>query len=301
MKLRGPALSANLRGIVLMIAATMLLTSMSTMVRLLSQSLDPLVVAFFRNVIGLAMITPVLMRTGLANFRTNNIGLMAVRGGLNAAAMILYFVALGMLPLAEISALSFTTPLFVALLVVPILRERLGPRRIASLVVGFSGALIIIRPGVEIIDLGAVLALASAAAWAGAVIVIKYLSRTDSPETITMYGLLFLALFTLPPALFVWRWPTPVEYLWLVAIAAAGTLGQLLFAYALKNADASLVIPFDFTKLIWASLFGFVIFAETPTVWTWVGGIIIFAGASYVTVRESQESREARPADPPKN
>ena len=247
------------------------------------------------------MITPVLMRTGLANFRTNNIGLMAARGGLNAAAMILFFVALGMMPLAEISALTFTTPLFVALLVVPILRERLGSRRIASLVVGFSGALIIIRPGVEIIDLGAVLALASAAAWAGAVIVIKYLSRTDSPETITMYGLLFLALFTLPPALFVWRWPTPVEYLWLVAIAAAGTLGQLLFTYALKNADASLVMPFDFTKLIWASLFGFVIFAETPTVWTWVGGIIIFAGASYVTLRESQESREARPADPPKN
>lgn len=285
-----------MHGIFLMIAATMLLTSMSTMVRSISEELDPLLIAFFRNLFGLGMILPILLRNGLRPLKTQHMGLMALRGVLNAAAMIIYFVALGMLPLAEISALSFTTPLFVALLVVPILGERLGPRRIASLIIGFTGALIIIRPGLEIVEFGAILTLASAAIWAGAVIVIKYLARTDSPETITMYGLAFLAVFTFPPALFVWRWPTPEEYLWLTAIAAAGTLGQLLFAYSLKIADASLVTPFDFTKLIWASLLGFLIFSEIPTLWTWLGGIIIFASASYVTYRESQDARRATPA-----
>ena len=291
MNIKTDALSNNLRGIILMILATMLLTSMSTMVRSVAEELDPLLVAFFRNFFGLLMIMPILIRKGVAPFRTQHMGLMALRGGLNAAAMILYFIALGMLPLAEISALSFTTPLFVALLVVPVLGERLGPRRIGSLIIGFSGALIIIRPGIEIIDLGALLALGSAAVWAGAVLVIKYLARTDSPETITMYGLVFLVIFTLPPALFVWQWPTAEEYLWLLAIAAVGTLGQLLFAHSLMNADASLVTAFDFTKLIWASLFGILIFAEIPTIWTWLGGAIIFASASYVTYRESQEGK----------
>mgnify|MGYP003329606608 FL=1 len=106
-----------------------------------------------------------------------------------------------------------------------------------------------------------------------------------------MYGLFFLAIFTLPPALFVWKWPTENLYLWLATLAFAGTAGQLLFAQSLKEADATLVMPFDFTKLIWASLFGFLVFTEIPTVWTIAGGVVIFASASYLTYREGREVR----------
>ncbi len=291
----GGKLSANLRGIILMIVATMLLTSMSTVVRAVAEDMHPFQVAFIRNFFGLAILLPILMRQGLAPLHTRNIGLMAVRGIFNAAAMMTYFLALGLMPLAELSALHFTVPLFVAILVVPFLKEHLGPRRIASLAIGFSGALIILRPGFEVIDIGALYAFGSAASWAVAVIVIKHLSRTDSSVTITIYGLLFLAIFTLPPALFFWRWPTPTEYVWLLAIAALGTAGQLLFAQPLKTADASLVVPFDFTKLIWASLFGVLFFSEIPTFWTFAGGAVIFAGASYVTFREGQAEKELAP------
>jgi drug/metabolite transporter (DMT)-like permease len=237
------------------------------------------------------MLVPILARNGLEPFRTRMLGLMALRGLFNAGAMVFYFIALGMMPLAEISALSFTTPLFVALLAVPVFKEKLGPRRIVSLIVGFSGTLLILRPGVEVISLGAIYALGAAATWGIAIMLIKHMSRTESSVTITLYGMVFLALFTMIPSLFVWVWPTLEQLGVLVALSACGTVGQILFAQALKNADIGLVMPFDFTKLIWASLFGAMFFAEIPTVWTLIGGAVIFAGATYFSYRERSTGR----------
>ena len=274
-----------------MMLAAILLTSMGTIVRFVSEELHPFQVAFCRNLFGLVMLTPLLLRFGLEPLKTKRIGYMAARGIFNALAMLAYFLALGLMPLSEISALTFTVPLFVALLAVLFLGERLGPRRIASLAIGFSGALIILRPGVAVIDIGAMYALFSAATWAVAIIIIKHLSRTDSSVTITIYGLFFLVIFTLLPAYFVWKWPTGEQFLWLITLAAAGTAGQLLFAQSMKNADATLVMPFDFTKLIWASLFGFLIFLEIPTIWTIAGGAVIFTSASYLTYREGRERK----------
>lgn len=298
MRRSGEKLSGNVVGILLMVAATLLLTSMSTMVRSVSADLHPFVIAFFRNLFGLTMLMPILMRQGLRPLRTRHLGFMALRGAFNASAMLFYFLGLGVLPLAELSALSFTAPLFIVLLAAPILNETLGARRIACLVIGFSGALIIVRPGVAIFNIGALYALASAASWAVAVLVIKHVSRSESSVTITIYGLFFLTLFTLPPALLEWAWPSPKQFVWLAVIAAVGTAGQLLLAQALKRADASLVMPFDFTKLIWAALLGFLVFAEVPTVWTWIGAAVIFASAFYSTYRErAPRGRRAAASD----
>lgn len=279
-------LSNNIRGILLMILATALLTSQTIFVRILLESLHPFQIAFLRSALGVLLMMPFLLRTGWAPLKTNHLGLMVFRGGFNAVAMILYFLALALLPIAEVSALTFTSPLFLALLAVPFLGEKLGPRRIASLVVGFTGALIIIRPGFEVINIGVIYTLGSAAAWAVAVVAIKLVSRNESSLTITIYGLFFLSVFALGPAITVWRWPSLEVWGWLFAIAATGTTGQIVFAQSMKNADASLVMPFDFTKLIWASLFGFFIFAEIPEIWTYIGGAIIFASATYFTYRE---------------
>lgn len=294
----GAKLSANVRGILFMVTAAALLTSMSTMVRTLIDTIPPVEVAFLRNFLGLVMLVPILARNGLEPFRTRMIPFMALRGAFNAAAMVLYFVALGMIPLSEITALNFTTPLFVALIAVPVFKERLGPRRIASLVVGFSGTLIILRPGVEVISLGAIYALGAAATWSTAIMIIKHMSRTESSVTITLYGMVFLGLFTMIPALFVWTWPSLEQAGVLVLIAAAGTCGQILFAQALKSADIGLVMPFDFTKLIWASLFGFLFFAEIPSAWALVGGTVIFASATYVTIREQRAGKSPPVAAP---
>ena len=284
-------LSGNLRGIAFMLLAAVFMMIMATLVRFVSEGLHPFQVAFFRNVIGLCMFIPFILSVGTAPLKTQRIGLMALRGVFNAIAMLTYFLSLGLLPLSEVSALTFTVPLFVALMAVIFLKERIGPRRIASLVIGFSGAMIILRPGVEIIDVGAIYALISALTWAIAIIIIKDMSQTESSVTITIYGLFFLAIFTFPPAIFVWEWPNAEQYFWLFVLSAVGTVGQLLFVQSLKLADATLVMPFDFTKLIWASIFGFYIFAEIPTIWTICGGAVIFASSSYLTYREGKNTK----------
>lgn len=280
----------------LMTLSAAMMTGMAVLVRHLAQELHPFQIAFLRNVFGVLVLAPLLLRYGAAMLKTSDMGFMAARGVFNAAAMLSFFVALTMLPLAEISALMFTVPLFVALMVAIFLKERMGAHRIVSLFIGFSGALIILRPGLEIIHVGALYALFSAITWGTAVVLIKKLSRTNSTVTITFYGMSFLALFTLPPALIVWQWPAPEQYLWLLAIAAGGTVGQLMFAQSLKIADATLVMPFDFTKLIWAAVFGILIFSEVPTIWALAGGAVIFASSTYITYREGRRAPHSEAA-----
>lgn len=297
MSISPPKFSANLTGIIFMVFSAVLMTGMAVMVRQVAEGMHPFQVAFLRNLLGVMFLAPLLLKYGLETLQTNDMGWMAARGVFNAAAMLSFFMALTMLPLANISALMFTVPLFVSLMAVIFLKELMGPRRTLSLIVGFSGALIILRPGFEVIGVGSLFALFSAFSWGTAVVIIKRLSRTNSTLTVTIYGMSFLTLFTLPPALFVWQWPNLEQVLWLIAIAGGGTIGQLFFTQSLKVADATLVMPFDFTKLIWASLFGFVFFSEIPVIWVFVGGAVIFASTSYLTYREGRDKMPAKPME----
>lgn len=285
-------LSANMSGIVMILIATAMFSVMAGGVRHVSSGMHPFEIAFFRNFFGFLALAPFLFRYGLAPLKTRRFGFLALRGILNATSMTLFFLALTLIPIAKVSALNATTPLFATLLAVVLLGERMGTRRWIGLFIGFLGALVILRPGLEIIDQGAVYALVSAAVWAGAIIVIKSLARTESSLTITLYGVLFLMPFTLVPALFVWQWPTLAQLGWLALLGVLGTMGHLAFAQAMRYADASLVIPFDFTKLLWAALIGFFFFAEVPSIWTWIGGAAIFSSATYIAYRE----RKSEPA-----
>ena len=127
-----------------------------------------------------------------------------------------------------------------------------------------AGALVILRPGFEVVSFGMLVVLFSNLAWAGALHVIKMLARTETAVTTSMYAALLMVPMTLAPALFVWEWPNPDQLLWLVVIGICGSFAQLCLAQAFRDADATLVLPMDFTKLIWASLIGFFFFAEVP-------------------------------------
>ncbi|MFQ5546107.1 MAG: DMT family transporter, partial [Acidiferrobacterales bacterium] len=166
--------------------------------------------------------------------------------------------------------------------------------RWSALIVGFLGALIIIRPGIKSIDLGSLLVLGSAATWACAIIIIKMLSRTDSSVTITAYMVLLMTPLSLIPAVFYWAWPDFEQWLWLVFVGVSGTLAQLGMAQAFRVAEATAVLPFDFMKLIWGAAIGYLLFTEVPDVGVWIGGITIFAAATYIVYRESQT--KAKPA-----
>ncbi len=301
------AAPAVVRGIMMMCAASVLFAVMHVLVRYASREVPPMEIAFFRNLFGFVIFVPLLLSGGLGFLRTRRVGLHAVRGLLNVIAMLMFFTALSLAEVARVTALSFTAPLFTALMSVLFLGERFRIRRWIALALGFTGMLIILRPGLIEIDLGSLLVVFSALIWGVTMIVIKILSRTESSFAITAYMNIFLSIFSLGPALWVWVTPTAEMWVWLVAIGVSGTLAQLALSQALKETDPTAVMPFDFLKLIWATLLGLWVFGELPDLFTYIGAAVIFASAFYIVWREHQERRraaarpfgEGRPAEPP--
>lgn len=284
-------LSAASRGIILMVVSTMAFSVMHTAVRYLSAELHPLQIVFFRNLFGMFVFLPLILRSGFGFMATKRLPMHLLRAGLNVCAMSTFFLALSMTPLARVNALAFTAPLFTALLTVLLLGERFHLRRWTAIVFGFIGAVVILRPGVASIDLGSWLTLLSAFVWGLTMIVIRSLGRTESSMAITGYMITFLSIFSFVPALFVWQWPQGTAWLVLLLIGISGTLAQILLAESLKTAETTVVLPFDFLKVVWASMLGFALFTEVPTIYTWIGAAIIFTSSFYVAYRERQVAR----------
>ena len=275
-----------LRGVALMVASTFLIAAMHIAIRHVSAAIHPFEIAFFRSLFALLVVLPWFVRYGLGPLRTRRIGLHGLRAIFNAASMLAFFYALSIAPLAEVTALGFTAPIFATALAALLLGEVVGLRRWSAIVIGFLGVLLIVRPGLGEVGPGQLLTLGSSLSWAGALLVIKTLSRTDSSVTIISYmGLLMMPL-VLIPALFVWQWPDPAQLLWLVLIGVLGGAGQLCMTESLRLADTAVVMPIDFCKLLWVSALAFAIFGEIPDAFTWLGGSVIFASTLYITYRE---------------
>lgn len=284
-----------LRGIVLMCLSTVAFSIMHGLVRYVSDVLPPFQIAFFRNIFGLAFLLPLLMRSRFKILRTQRIGLHALRGVINIGAMLMFFTALSLSPLAKVTALSFTAPIFMAVLAVVFLGERFRVYRWLAILFGFAGMLIILRPGFVALDTGAVLVICAAALWAVAMLIIKILSRTESSVTIVAYMGIFLGIFSVFPAIWVWQ-PFGLSTLfWMVLIGLFGTVAQMTLSQALKETDPTALMPFDFLKLIWTAIIGAWFFAEIPDAFTWVGAAVIFSSGLFIAYRE----RRLKPVSAP--
>ncbi len=279
-----------LKACTFMLLSAVLFSTMQGSVRYLSAGIHPFEIAFFRSFFGLLVVVPWLFNTQQNHLKTDHIGRHLLRAVLNVVAMLLFFTALSLTatPIAQIQALAFTAPLFTTILAGVLLGEVVRMRRWSAVIIGFVGALIIIRPGIQPIDLGNVYTLLSASIWAVCMIIIKQLSRTDSSFTITAYMSILMTPLTLLPALWFWVWPTPTEWFWLLLTGVLGTLGQWAMAHAFSLADATVVLPLDFSKVVWGALIGYLAFGEVVDAWTWLGAAIIFTGASYIAFREQQ-------------
>ncbi len=284
--------SVAITAVLLVLASALLFSSMHASIRFISGELHPFEIAFFRNLFGLFALAPFFFRYGPAALHTKRLRLHAARGALQSVAMLGFFTALALAPLAEVIALNFVAPLFASLGAVLFLGEVMRLRRWLALGIGFAGTLVILRPGFVPLELGPLLVLISSALWAGAMLIIKSLARTESSVAQTIYMGLFLTPFTFVAALFFWTWPTLEQLLWLVWIGVLGTLGHLCMAQSFKLADATAVLPFDFTRLIWVTAIGYLAFGEVPDLWTWIGGFIIFASTTYMALREHGAARD---------
>ena len=284
-------LSPVAKGCLLMVLGTLLFAAMHTAIRYATQHLSGFEVAFFRNLFGLMVIAPLLMRYGPALFHTQKLGLHLLRAVINAVSMVCFFIGLSMTPIARATALAFTAPLFTALFSALFLGEVFRWRRWTAIFVGFVGALVILRPGLQAVDTGALLVLFSSLLWSVAMIDIKVLGRTESSRTIAAYVTVLLTPLTLVPALFVWETPSPGLWGWLIFIGVIGTIGQFVITEAIKLADMTVLMPFDFLKLVWAAFLGMIFFAEVPDALTWIGAAIVFASSFYIVWREAKLRR----------
>ncbi|MDP6788135.1 MAG: DMT family transporter [Rhodospirillales bacterium] len=281
-------MSGPIRGALWITLANLCFTAMAGIIRHVSADVHPFEIAFFRAFFGLIFMAPWFLRIGLSSLRSRRVGMHVCRSLFMLGAAMTWFTAISLMPIAEVTALSFTTPLFATLGAALFLAERVGLRRAAAIGVGFAGAMIILRPGIETLTMPALAALAAAAFSAAGMVVVKSLSRTESAATIVTYVGLLLTPLSLVPALFVWSTPSPGSLAWLAALGLVANLGHLSFARAMAAADASAVLPFDFLKLLFTATLGYLLFAEVPDVWTWIGAAVIFGATLYTARRESR-------------
>ena len=271
----------------LAIGATLFGSFMGAGVKLLSNELHPIIICFYRCLMGLIIITPFVARNNFRALQTDNMRLQIFRALINIISMICWFTAIGMMHFEKATALGFTTPLFTTVLAVLILGEVIRFHRTAALLLGFVGILIIIRPGYMPFEFGTILMLIASFSFSFVLIFVKKLSATDSSLTIIFYHLLYMtpAFFIL--SFFYWENINLNQLIIFILMGASGLLSHWCLAQAFKMSDTTFVMPLQFTKLIWASLIGLFIFSEQPDIWTWVGGVIIFISVVYITYREA--------------
>ena len=275
----------------LAIGATLFGSFMGAGVKLLSDDLHPIIICFWRCLMGLILITPFVVRNNFKALETKNMRLQIFRAAINILSMICWFSAIGMMHFEKATALGFTTPLFTTVLAVIVLGEIIRFHRTAALILGFIGIMIIIRPGYMPFDHGILLMLIASFSFSFVLIFVKKLSATDSSLTIIFYHLLYMTPTFFILSLFYWENISLNQLMVFIFMGASGLLSHWSLAQAFKLSDTTFVMPLQFTKLIWASLIGLFFFSEKPDIWTWVGGIIIFISVVYITYREDFKKR----------
>jgi drug/metabolite transporter (DMT)-like permease len=276
----------RLQGVMLAVAASASFATMHNTIRYVTEEIHPFEVAFFRNLFGVLFLVPWFGAVGVSTLQTRHIGIHALRAAVNAASMLAWFTALSLIPVADATSLALFGPIFVAVGAVWFLGEHITPRRWLGIGIAIIGAIVVIRPGLTAVRGATLLVLCATLCVSVSKLIAKRLARTDSTAAIVAYLTFFMMPITLAPALFVWRWPR-IELLALLAlIGTLGSVGHLLFIRAYKLADVSLVEPVMFTRMVWAALIGWLLFAEFPDGWTWAGAAIIVLGTTYLARRE---------------
>lgn len=274
----------------LMLASTICFGAMALTIKVAAHSLSTFEIAFFRSALGLLVLLPIL-RAGGAAPRTRQLPRYLLRSAIGVGSMLSGYWAIAYLPLAQAIALSYATPLFVTIMAVIWLRERVRWRRWAAVMLGFVGVLVVVRPGGAGFSIASLVALLAALLSAIVAIQIKQLSRIDGPDTIVFFTYLFWVPMSLLSALPGWQWPPMATWGWLFATGACGTVAQLLWARALGLGEVSALQPISFMQLPMVAVAGYYLFDEKLDHWTLAGAAIIFAANAFIAHRETRLAR----------
>ena len=284
-------LPGNFRGILWLSLGAFLFSVVDVFVKSLGGRFHPIEISFFRYSCGLIFLMPVFFCMGIANLKTERLPLHLLRMGLAFVAQLGIFITVIHLPLADATAFMFSKPLFTTVVAVFMLREVVSGRRWGATLIGFIGVLVLVRPGSEAINPIALVAVASAMTFAVANVLIRKMSVTEPTGRILFYYHIGGVILFAGPAAYVWTMPIGLEWLLLISIGGLTTVGIFCFMRAFTVGEANAVGPAENLRLIYATVFGFVLFSEIPSVWTVVGAAIIVASTIYIARVEAQRGR----------
>ena len=282
----------NKLAIFLIITSVFFGTVMLSFLKVAQEDVNVYVAGFFRFFLGLVIILPYIIKKKDAVLKTTHLKQHFLRAILGLPAMLLYFSALVLLPIEKLTAISFVVPLIVTILAVFFLGEKIYIYRTLALILGFSGMLIIIRPGFVDISIGVYMVLFSALLWSINIIITKKISKDDSAITILAYQSIFMSLLSFFIVLFFWEMPSLKTFIYLILAAICGTVLHLTLNHAFKLVDVSMTQPYSFLNLVFASIIGYFVFDEVPDLYTWIGALIIFTGVLIISYREMKLDKE---------
>ncbi|MGI9482813.1 MAG: DMT family transporter [Hyphomicrobiales bacterium] len=285
--------SRTLEGIAWMVLTGLMFACVTGIVRYLGSDMPAIEAAFIRYAIGLALISPIVIKAMRRRPSTHLLKLYTARGLVHGIAVMLWFYAMARIPIAEVTALGYTAPIFVTIGAWLFLDETLHVRRIAGVIAGLIGVFIIVRPGFESINSGQLAQIATAPLFAASFLLAKKLTETEDSATIVGMLSVFCTLVLLPGAIMQWRTPTVEEVMWLGLTAVFATAGHYTLTRAFAAAPITVTQPVSFLQLVWASLIGIALFNEMLDPFVILGGGVIVAAATYISHRETRAAREA--------
>ena len=262
--------------------------ALSVLIKIAQQDTNVFTAAFLRFFFGMLVLSPILIRSKLNAFKTTNLKTHFIRVIINYPSMLLFFYAINFVSIEKANSLTFVVPFIATILAVIFLKEKIYTYRIFALILGFIGMLIIIRPGVIEVSYGVYMILASSFLWAVMIIITKKLSKNESSITIISYQYLFMLIISFVFAIFNWKTPSQETIFYLFLAGLTGTIFHLTLYQAYKLVDVSLVQPYSFLVLVFASILGYFVFGEVPDIYTWIGTSIIFVGIIIISIREMQ-------------
>ena len=287
--------SGPIAGIVWVTISMALFAALAAFARAsMNAGLHPFQVVFLRNLLATLILSPLLLWRGASLVRSRQLPLYGLRVAVSLLSMLAWFYALSAIPIGEVTAISFLAPVFGTLGAIFLLGEKVRLRRWTAIMVGFLGAMIILRPGMAPLGVGQVCALVNAVSVGLVAIMIKQLTAGDDPDKIVFLTNLMLTPLSLLPALLVWTWPSPDALLPVLGLGLTAVLGHVALVRGYAATDASLAMTFEFSRLPFAVAIAYLAFGETIDMWTWVGAGVIFAASVYIVRREAQLARQRR-------
>jgi drug/metabolite transporter (DMT)-like permease len=284
-----PTAGNPLHGIGFVILMTITFSSLDASAKYFTTELPLWVLLWGRYFFNFLFVALFFLRGAPAEIiHTRNIKLQILRSILLVASTLTFWLALMFLPLADCTVILFVSPLLVTMLAAPLLGERVDRHRWAAVILGFVGMMVVMRPGFTIFDWVSILPLITAFFYAGVQISTRILGRTEGALTTLLYSSAGGVIICTIGVLFFWVTPSIEQWLVLGLMGFLGALGHYLMIKAYKIAPASLLVPFDYTTLIWATILGFAVFGDLPDTWTVLGAIIIMSSGLYLIRRESR-------------